>query len=225
MHRLGAVAIRPPSTPPAGPLRTAAGGRRLPGPGGRGREPRQPRRHRGLAAARRRRAARGVRRCAGASLPTRPLDGRRLASTDEAETASRRDAERARGRRDPSANGDGRVGRPDPGGGRRPAHFPADELVFVTGSAEANWLEQGVLELARGRYGTRITHIEDPGQAARREGVRPVPAARCAAGRRSPPPPSRDRADRGAPRRSPACARDRRPACSRRSQGSRASRS
>ena len=38
--------------------------------------------------------------------------------------------------------------------------FPADEVVFVTGGGDANWLEQGVLEVARTRYDTRITHIE-----------------------------------------------------------------
>ena len=37
--------------------------------------------------------------------------------------------------------------------------FPADEVVFVTGGGDANWLEQGVLEVARART-KRITHIE-----------------------------------------------------------------
>lgn len=36
--------------------------------------------------------------------------------------------------------------------------FPADELVFVTG-AEANWLEDDALDLARGRYGIPVTQI------------------------------------------------------------------
>ena len=38
--------------------------------------------------------------------------------------------------------------------------FAADEVVFVTGSGDANWLEQGILEVARARYDTRISHIE-----------------------------------------------------------------
>jgi hypothetical protein len=38
--------------------------------------------------------------------------------------------------------------------------FHADEVVFVTGGGEANWLEQGVIEAARKRYDLRVTHIE-----------------------------------------------------------------
>lgn len=38
--------------------------------------------------------------------------------------------------------------------------FPADELVFVTHpEAEANWLEQDVLEVARARYDVPVTHV------------------------------------------------------------------
>ena len=37
--------------------------------------------------------------------------------------------------------------------------FAADELVFVTDSGNANWLEDDALELARGRYGIPVTHI------------------------------------------------------------------
>jgi len=37
--------------------------------------------------------------------------------------------------------------------------FAADELVFVTGGGEANWLEDDALDLARGRYGIPVTHI------------------------------------------------------------------
>jgi hypothetical protein len=37
--------------------------------------------------------------------------------------------------------------------------FAADEVVFVTGSAEENWLEQDVLGLARERYDIPVTHI------------------------------------------------------------------
>lgn len=38
--------------------------------------------------------------------------------------------------------------------------FPADELVFATHSeAEANWLEQDVLEVARARYDVPVTHV------------------------------------------------------------------
>ena len=38
--------------------------------------------------------------------------------------------------------------------------FPADELVFVTGGGDENWLERGILDTARERYDVRITHIE-----------------------------------------------------------------
>jgi len=38
--------------------------------------------------------------------------------------------------------------------------FPADEVFFVTGSeGDANWLEEGVVESARARYGVPVTHI------------------------------------------------------------------
>ena len=37
--------------------------------------------------------------------------------------------------------------------------FEADEVVFVTGSGEGNWLERGVLDLARDRYDIPVTHI------------------------------------------------------------------
>jgi hypothetical protein len=37
--------------------------------------------------------------------------------------------------------------------------FSADEVVFVTGGG-ANWLEEGVLDMARTRYDIRVTHIE-----------------------------------------------------------------
>ena len=38
--------------------------------------------------------------------------------------------------------------------------FPADEVVFVTGRGPGNWLEEGVLDAARGRYRIQITHVE-----------------------------------------------------------------
>ena len=38
--------------------------------------------------------------------------------------------------------------------------YPADEVVFVTGGGDSNWLEQGVLELARERYRIQVTHVE-----------------------------------------------------------------
>jgi len=38
--------------------------------------------------------------------------------------------------------------------------FAADELVFVTGRGKANWLEDDALELARGRYGIPVAHID-----------------------------------------------------------------
>jgi hypothetical protein len=37
--------------------------------------------------------------------------------------------------------------------------FAADEVVFVTGGGEANWLEDDALELARGRYGIPVAQI------------------------------------------------------------------
>jgi hypothetical protein len=41
--------------------------------------------------------------------------------------------------------------------------FEADEVVFVTGRGEGNWLERGVLDAARERYDIRVSHI--PGGA------------------------------------------------------------
>jgi GABA permease len=42
--------------------------------------------------------------------------------------------------------------------------FPADEVVFATHSgADANWLEQGVVEAARSRYDVPVTHVVDAG--------------------------------------------------------------
>ena len=38
--------------------------------------------------------------------------------------------------------------------------FPADEVVFVTGGGDGNWLEQGVVDVARARYDLPVTHIE-----------------------------------------------------------------
>ena len=41
--------------------------------------------------------------------------------------------------------------------------FQADEVVFVTGGGgggDANWLEQGVVDVARKRYDIQVTHIE-----------------------------------------------------------------
>jgi hypothetical protein len=38
--------------------------------------------------------------------------------------------------------------------------FPADEVVFVTSRGDGNWLERGVIDVARKRYDLRITHIE-----------------------------------------------------------------
>ncbi len=37
--------------------------------------------------------------------------------------------------------------------------FEADELVFVTGGDDANWLERGVVDLARERYDIPVTHV------------------------------------------------------------------
>ena len=37
--------------------------------------------------------------------------------------------------------------------------FAADEVVFVTGGGEANWLEDDALALARGRYGIPVAQI------------------------------------------------------------------
>jgi hypothetical protein len=38
--------------------------------------------------------------------------------------------------------------------------FAGDEVVFVTGHGDSNWLEQGIVDMARGRYDLRVTHIE-----------------------------------------------------------------
>ena len=77
---------------------------------------------------------------------------------DEAET-SRRHAEGARGGGSSSTR---EPGSDDPiqaaDDGLR--MFAADEVVFVTGSGRRERLEQGVLEVARARYDTRISHIE-----------------------------------------------------------------
>jgi hypothetical protein len=42
--------------------------------------------------------------------------------------------------------------------------FPADEIVFATHPDDhANWKERGVVEIARGRYGLPVTHVDvDP---------------------------------------------------------------
>ena len=37
--------------------------------------------------------------------------------------------------------------------------FEADEVVFVTGGDDANWLERGVVDLARERYDIPVTHV------------------------------------------------------------------
>ena len=38
--------------------------------------------------------------------------------------------------------------------------FHADEVIFVTGAEDdANWLEEGVVDSARSRYGVPVSHI------------------------------------------------------------------
>ena len=40
--------------------------------------------------------------------------------------------------------------------------FAADEVVFATSADGENWLEQGVVEEARARYGVPVTHVLAP---------------------------------------------------------------
>lgn len=57
----------------------------------------------------------------------------------------------------------GRVGAHDPLQAADDAlrEFPADEVVFVVHAAgHENWLEQGVVELATGRYDVPVAHVE-----------------------------------------------------------------
>jgi hypothetical protein len=56
----------------------------------------------------------------------------------------------------------GEVGPPDPIRAADDAlrEFPADEVVFATHpEADANWLEQNVLQVARTRYDVPVTHV------------------------------------------------------------------
>ena len=56
----------------------------------------------------------------------------------------------------------GEVGPPDPIRAADDAlrEFPADEVVFATRpEADANWLEQNVLQAARTRYDVPVRHV------------------------------------------------------------------
>ena len=45
---------------------------------------------------------------------------------------------------------------------------PADQVVFVTGGGDSNWLEQWCPELARERYRIQVTHVAGRGRRGHR---------------------------------------------------------